>query len=86
MVELIAFYATSWCSGCNRLRKFLEDQEIKVNWIDIDKDDEASNIVIELNQGKRRIPTLVFSDDTYLTDPDKHQILQKLGISITDLE
>ncbi|MBY9001241.1 MAG: NrdH-redoxin [Candidatus Heimdallarchaeota archaeon] len=85
MVELVAFYETTWCSRCKRLKKFLEDLGITVNWIDIDKDKEASRIVIELNNGKRKIPTLVFSDDTFLVNPDNNQILNKLGLSMYDM-
>jgi len=86
MVEIVAFYATHWCSTCKRLKKFLEDFGIDVNWIDIDKDNEASEIVIELNNGKRRIPTIVFSDETFLINPNKNQVLNKLGLSMYDVQ
>ncbi|MHA1346249.1 MAG: glutaredoxin domain-containing protein [Candidatus Heimdallarchaeaceae archaeon] len=86
MVEIVAFYATNWCSTCKRLRKFLENLGIDVNWIDIDKDKEASEIIIELNNGKRIIPTIVFSDETFLTNPDKNLVLNKLGLSMYDVQ
>ncbi len=86
MVEIVAFYATHWCSACKRLGNFLEDLGVDVNWIDIDKDKEASEIVIELNNGKRIIPTIVFSDETFLTNPDKNLVLHKLGSSMYDVQ
>ncbi len=85
MVEIIAIYLTAWCPSCKRLTKFLKKHKIYFTAIDIDKDQNASEIVIELNNGKRCVPTVAFSDNTFITNPDSTQIIDKLDLKLQDL-
>ena len=80
MVSVKALYGTNWCSDCIRLKEFLDEYDIPYLWIDLDKDEEAAKIVEKLNNGKRLIPTIVFSDGTFMVEPSKSVLGVKLGI------
>jgi mycoredoxin len=69
-IKNITVYSTNWCGDCIRTQRFFDDNEeyfkthnIPVEFINIDEDDEASDIVVEINKGNRSVPTLVIQKD-----------------------
>jgi mycoredoxin len=77
--ELIV-YATSWCGGCHRARRFLEDHQVPYRWVDIDQDREAEALVKKVNHGNRSVPTLIFPDGTTLVEPSTLELARRLGL------
>lgn len=77
----IKLYGADWCPDCKRSKKFLADQRIAFDWFDIAADPEALRIVQERNDGNNVIPTLVFPDDSHLSEPSNEELADKLGIS-----
>ena len=45
---------------------------------DSDKDEVANAYIQELQNGARRIPTIVFPDDTFLVEPSDNELQAKL--------
>ena len=76
----ITLYGAYWCPDCRRSKQFLGEHQIPYNWIDIEQDAEAEQIVIETNGGKRMIPTIVFEDGSHLTEPSNAELAAKLGL------
>ncbi len=76
----LTVYGTLWCGDCKRAKKFLDEQRIRYNWIDIERNEEAEQFVIEANDGKRIIPTIVFEDDSFLVEPSNAELAAKLGL------
>jgi len=58
----IKFYGTSWCPTSRRAKKLLINKGIEFEWINIDEDPAARAFVIDVNNGNRSVPTLVFPD------------------------
>ena len=85
MLIITNFFGTNWCSDCKRSKAFLGEHRIFYNWVDIDQDEEAALKVEKINEGKRRIPTIEFSDGTYLTVPTNTQLAEKLGLVTEDV-
>jgi thioredoxin reductase (NADPH) len=79
--ELVV-YGTHWCPDCKRSKKFLGEQLVPYQWVDIEQDEKARRLVEKLNQGKRIIPTIVFPDGTFLVEPSNAELATKLGIAI----
>lgn len=77
----ITVYGASWCPDCRRAKKFLGEQFISFNWVDIEQDRDAEKYVLDLNQGKRIIPTIVFEDGTFLVEPSNSELAKKLGLT-----
>lgn len=76
----IILYGTSWCGDTRRARKFLDENQIEYEWVDIDSNPEAAKFVISVNHGYRSVPTILFPDGSTLTEPSTQELAQKLGI------
>lgn len=76
----ITLYGAYWCPDCRRSKKFLGEQFIPFKWVDIEQDKEAEQFVLQKNNGKRIIPTIVFEDDSFLVEPTNAELAQKLGL------
>lgn len=74
MSELILYGAT-WCNDCKRSKDLLDELNVKYNFINIDKDEEATKKVVEFNNGLRVIPTIVLPDGKVLTEPSNKELL-----------
>jgi thioredoxin reductase (NADPH) len=76
----ITVYGTYWCPDCRRSKQFLGEHQIPYNWIDIDQDETAEQLVIQKNDGKRIIPTIVFGDGSILVEPSNAELAAKLDL------
>ncbi|MHA1740366.1 MAG: FAD-dependent oxidoreductase [Candidatus Heimdallarchaeota archaeon] len=84
MLKIQTFYGTAWCSDCKRSKQFLGEHRIGYDYIDIDQNEAAALVVEKINNGKRKIPTLEFSDGTFLTVPSNAELADKLGLVSDD--
>ncbi len=81
MVEpKVTVYGAYWCPDCRRAKKFLGEQFIPYKWVDIEQDKEAELFVLQKNDGKRIIPTIVFEDGSFLVEPSNAELSKKLGL------
>ncbi len=76
----ITVYGAHWCPDCRRSKVFLGEHQIPYHWVDIEEDPAAQELVIELNQGKRIVPTIVFGDGSFLAEPSNARLAEKLGL------
>jgi mycoredoxin len=75
----ILFYATSWCGDCFRAKRVFARLGVAYRYVDIEKDDVAAAVVMRLNRGMRRVPTIVFPDGSVLAEPSNHVLEDKLA-------
>lgn len=76
----ITIYGAYWCPDCRRAKKFLGEQFVPFRWIDIEQDKDAEKYVLQKNNGKRIIPTIVFEDGSFLVEPSNAELAKKLGL------
>jgi len=76
----VTVYGAYWCPDCRRAKKFLGEQFVPYKWVDIEQDKEGEQYVLQKNNGKRIIPTVVFEDDSFLVEPSNAELAQKLGL------
>ena len=74
----ITMYGADWCGDCRRSKRLLEELDVQVNHIDVEKDVSAAAKVMEINGGAQSIPVIVFSDGTHLTEPSDNDLKAKL--------
>ena len=74
----LTVYGGEWCGDCRRSKRFLDTNNIKYNYIDIETDPAASDKVIEINGGMCSIPVIIFPDGTHLTEPSDIALKAKL--------
>ena len=82
MAAEIIVYGAPWCPDCRRSKRFLSELRVPYEWIDIDKDGAAADLVKAKNDGKQIIPTIVFPDDSFLTEPSNDELARKLGLEL----
>ena len=76
----VTVYGAYWCPDCRRAKKFLGEQFVPYKWVDIEQDKDGEMYVLQKNEGKRIIPTIVFEDNTFLVEPSNADLAKKLGL------
>ena len=77
----IKIYGTDWCSDCIRAKSFLDSNKINYEWFNIELDERLLNYVLEINNGKRIVPTIIFEDGSILLEPTNKQLAEKIGLN-----
>lgn len=78
----IVMYGADWCPDCRKSKAFLTDNKINFQYIEIDKEENqwAIPIIKELNNGKRKIPTILINDDIVLVEPENEELRKALNL------
>jgi mycoredoxin len=78
----IKMYTTSWCGDCQMAKAFLAEKGIGYEEIDIEKTPGAAEIVMQANDGKRKVPTLEIDGRFVAVSPfDRRRMEEALGLS-----
>lgn len=75
----IVVYTTNYCSDCRRVKKFLDANKIPHLQIGIEGNPEAANFVMQVNNGNRSVPTVIFPDGSILVEPSWDELKRKFG-------
>ncbi len=75
----ILMYGTPTCGDCVLAKQVFAENNVDYEYIDISNDEEATQKAIQLNNGIRRIPVIIFEDQSILVEPNREEILSKLG-------
>jgi thioredoxin reductase (NADPH) len=69
-----------WSASSHTVKDFLARNQIPYQWLDIELDTEARNLVESVGDGQLRLPSVFFPDGTTLLDPSIQDIAEKLGL------
>jgi mycoredoxin len=75
----IKVYGTPMCGDCVVAKKVFNENNIDFNFINIADSEEDTKKAIELNNGVRRIPVIVFEDGSILVEPSRDELLLKIS-------
>jgi mycoredoxin len=75
----VTMYTTDWCGYCVRLKKLMEREGIAFAEVNIERDAQAAELVMQANGGNRTVPTLLFANGAALTNPSIDQVKAQLG-------
>ena len=82
-MENITMYTTNWCPDCRRVKSFLTQRNIAFSEINIEEHDDAEEIVIKVNKGKRKVPTLKVGDRYFACSPfNATQLAHELNVPL----
>jgi mycoredoxin len=73
----IVMYSTEYCGDCRRAKSFFEAKQIQYVNIGLEGNEEATNFVINVNNGSRSVPTIVFPDGSVLVEPSWEELEKK---------
>ena len=76
--KIITMYTTDWCPDCWRAKQVFKAMKVPYQEINITHDDDAVELVMQLNNGNRSVPTIVFPDGSVLTEPSTSALAQKV--------
>jgi len=74
----ILFYGVNWCGDCKRSKRVFSEMQVPYVWYDLDTSPRAVEFVKSVNQGMRRVPTIVFPDGSMLMEPRDEVLRAKL--------
>lgn len=77
----IVMYSTEHCSDCRRAKAFFEANGVAYLRIDLEGNEEAAAFVMQVNQGRRSVPTIIFPDGSVLVEPGWEELIQKFSTS-----
>jgi mycoredoxin len=75
----IVMYTTEYCSDCMRAKRFFEANNIPYLRIGLEDNEDATEFVIQVNNGYRSVPTIIFPDGSILVEPSWEELKTKTG-------
>jgi mycoredoxin len=84
MPKKIVMYTSTWCGDCRAASRFLDKHHIEYQTINIDHHPDAARFVMQVNHGRRKVPTFDI-DGTYLecspfTPEKREKLAEAIGI------
>ena len=68
-MDPITIYTTTWCPDCRYVKAFLRERGVSYREVNIEKDEAAEQIVLNANQGLRKVPTLEIGGRYFACSP-----------------
>ena len=71
---------TLWSASSHKVKDFLARNRIPYQWLDIEKDTQAKELVDAVVEDGRRLPVVFFPDGETLIEPDNRALAEKAGL------
>lgn len=82
-MEPITIYTTAWCPDCRYVKGFLRQRGLAYREVNIEQDDTAEEIVLNANNGLRKVPTLEVAGRYFACSPfDAEELASELNIAL----
>jgi thioredoxin reductase (NADPH) len=78
--EGIRVIGNRWAPKTHYLREFLARNQIPYKWLDVERSDDAQQLLQFSGEGHPPLPVMVFSDGVVLSDPTMAAVAEKLGL------
>ena len=75
----ITMYGADWCGDCIRAKAYFAENGVEYTYVNLEEVPEAADVVLERNNGLKRIPVIVFPDNTHLTEPSNEALAAKMA-------
>jgi mycoredoxin len=79
----IRVYGTTWCGDCRRAKQFLRERGVAFDEVNIDEAPDAEDLVLRVNNGLRKVPTIEVEGRYFSCSPfDPYQLADELKIPL----
>ena len=76
-------YTTEWCSDCRRAKSFMKERGVAFREVNIEDDPEAAALVMNMNNGKRKVPTIEIAGRYFAVSPfNAQQLADELNVPL----
>ena len=80
-MSVITVYGSNWCGDCRRAKRFLQDRGVAFQEVNIEDSPEAAELVMKVNAGRRKVPTIEIEGRYFSCSPfDPYQLAEELNI------
>lgn len=73
----IVMYTTNHCSDCYQVKAFFDAHKINYLPVGLEDNELATEFVININNGYRTVPTIIFPDGSILVEPSWAELREK---------
>ena len=73
----LRIYLTHWCPDCRKALKFLDSPGIAYDVVDVDESEEGEELVLRVNDGRRKVPTIEVDGRYFAVSPYDRELLAK---------
>lgn len=82
-MDPITMYTTEWCSDCRRAKSFMKERGVAFREVNIEDDPEAAALVMKMNNGKRKVPTMEIAGRYFAVSPfNAQQLADELNVPL----
>ncbi|RPJ42721.1 MAG: response regulator, partial [Chloroflexi bacterium] len=78
--EGIRVAGTLWSEPSHIVKDFLARNQVPYQWLDLDKDEEARQMVAAVNPDEMRLPVIFFPDGSHLIQPALAELADRTGM------
>ena len=79
----LTVYSTTWCCDCRRVKQFLRERHVSFREVNIDEAPDAEELVLRVNNGRRKVPTIETEGRFFACSPfDPYQLVDELKIPL----
>jgi glutaredoxin len=79
----LTVYGSTWCCDCRRVTQFLRERQVAFREVNIDETPDAEELVLRVNNGRRKVPTIEIEGRYFACSPfDPHQLAEELKIPL----
>ena len=77
----IRMYCAPWCGDCRAAERYLDERGVAYEPVNIEEHPEAAELIIEKNNGKRKVPTFEVDGRWFAVSPfDPELLARELGL------
>jgi thioredoxin reductase (NADPH) len=80
--EGIRVLGLRWSPKCHQVKDFLGRNQVPYQWLDVEASEEARQLLSQGEEGRCRLPLVLFPDGTRLVEPTNLDVAQKIGLSV----
>lgn len=79
----VTIYGTRWCCDCRRAKQFLRERGVAFREVNIDETPDAEEMVLRVNNGRRKVPTLEVDGRYFACSPfNAEKLAEELKIPL----
>ena len=71
---------TLWSASCHNTKDFLARNRVPYQWLDVEADASAKELVEAVNKENHQVPVVFFPDGTVLVEPNNRRLAMKIGL------
>jgi glutaredoxin len=82
-MDTITMYTTQYCPDCRRAKSFMKERGVDFREVNIEDDPAAAALVMQANNGKRKVPTLEIGGRYFACSPfSAQQLAAELNVPL----